>query len=103
MVAEEPSYTQLDHHGHAADRRIGDPAPVAAVDARGGDSTPGAVGSRPSGTCGDDHSICYPFNPLDHRAQMKRTKAMLKAKTKALNARIKAKKRLGPDVGRIKG
>ena len=68
MVAEEPAYTQLDHHRHAADRRIGDPAPVAAVDACGGDSTPGAVGSLPGGICGNDHSICYPIDPLDHRA-----------------------------------
>ena len=34
MVTEEPSYTQLDHHRHPADRRIGHPALEAAVDPR---------------------------------------------------------------------
>ena len=67
MVAEEPSDTQLDHHRHAADRRIGDPTPVAAVDPRAGVAT-GGNRLRPGDARGDDHSIRYPFDPLDHRA-----------------------------------
>ena len=68
MVTEEPSYTQLDHHRHAADRRIGDPAPVAAVDPRRRRCAPWTTRLRPDDARGDDHSIRYPFDPLDHRA-----------------------------------
>ena len=68
MVTEEPSYSQLDHHRHAADRRIGDPAPVAAVDPRRRRCAPWTTRLRPDDARGDDHSIRYPFDPLDHRA-----------------------------------
>ena len=75
MVAEEPSDTQLDHHRHAADRRIGHPALVAAVDPRRRRCAPWTTRLRPGGARADEHSICDPFDPLGHCAYQLRVNA----------------------------
>jgi hypothetical protein len=72
MVTEEPPHTQLDHHRHAADRRIGHPALVAAVDPRRRRCAPWTTRLRPGGARADEHSIRYPFDPPDRRARQLR-------------------------------
>jgi hypothetical protein len=65
LVAEEPAHRKAEHDALAGDRRVGEPALVAAVPSGRDTAAVGAGGRAGLGVCPDVHAVFDLLDPLD--------------------------------------